>query len=174
MPLSRLFVPAVPALVVLAAHALSSRPVTAWAAIALALAGQAYAAVRVGPDAARVLSVRRRLSAELCPKIAGMDVVATVDAGWVGACSEGTVVDLSGVTDPEIAALRGGHTSKRVTLRYLEERRVEGVLVWIGDDPRAPRRIVEQRLLADMGDRYRLTFASSAELPTRYALYVRR
>jgi hypothetical protein len=41
-------------------------------------------------------------------------VIASADIGWPTAASEAHVVDLAGLTDPNIAALGGGHTSKRI------------------------------------------------------------
>jgi hypothetical protein len=48
------------------------------------------------------------------PALAGARRVAALDIGWVSAATEGDIIDLAGVTDPRIAALPGGHTSKRV------------------------------------------------------------
>jgi hypothetical protein len=171
MPLSRLLVPAVPALVLVVAHALGSRPRVAGVALLLALALEIATAVRVGPVASRVLAVRRALIDAARPHVQALSPIATVDAGWVGACADVEIVDLSGVTDPEIAALAGGHTAKRITLDRLRERRVAGVLVC---DSEQPRRAVETRLLAEMQGAYELTWTSPANLPTRYALYTRR
>jgi hypothetical protein len=174
MPLSRLVVPVVPALVLIVAHALGSRPRTAGVALALAVVLELVTALRVGPAASRVLATRTALIDATRPRLHTLSPIATVDAGWVGACADTEVVDLSGVTDPEIAALAGGHTSKRITLDRLRERRVAGVLVWIGADSQEPRRAVEKRLVLEMGDTYELAWTSPADLPTRYALYTPR
>jgi hypothetical protein len=52
-------------------------------------------------------------------------VTAAVDAGLVGAATNGAVFDLAGVTDPTIASLPGGHTSKRVPEGLVESRHVD-------------------------------------------------
>ncbi len=85
--------------------------------------------------------------------------VAALDVGWVGAATEGDVIDLAGLTDPEIAALPGGHTSKRVSSMLLLERKADALLLYAavglpGDDLDAWReatwsRVVEARLAAD-------------------------
>lgn len=54
--------------------------------------------------------------------------VAAVDIGWVGLATEATVVDLAGVTDPSIARLPGGHTSKAIYPGLFSDREVD---VWI-------------------------------------------
>jgi len=59
------------------------------------------------------------------------DVVASVDVGWVGAAHQGTVFDLAGVTDPVVARLVGGHTSKRVAPEMLLSRGVTHVLMLV-------------------------------------------
>jgi len=94
------------------------------------------------------------------------------------------VVDLAGVTDPEVAYLPGGHTSKRLPMDFLERRRVDA-LVLLADvpDPRSdapagatpPRyaRQVEQRVLGLRGaDEFRAT--GRIPLNTRQAYVVLR
>jgi hypothetical protein len=56
--------------------------------------------------------------------------VAALDVGWVGAATEADVVDLAGVTDPDIAALPGGHTSKRVGAMLLLSRHTDAILLY--------------------------------------------
>jgi hypothetical protein len=159
--------------VLVVAHATGSRPRTAGVALALALALEIVTAVRVGPVARRVLAARRGLIDAARPRIEHLSSVATVDAGWVGACSDVHVIDLSGVTDPEVAALAGGHTSKKVSLGLLLERRASGVLLWLDADQQ-PRRAVEKRLAQEMAGAYALSWTSPPDLPIRYALYTRR
>lgn len=140
MPLSRLVVPVLPAIVIVAAHlARVARAAATTARLALALAGQLFVMIRVGPAAARVDRDRRALIAELAPALAGARVVATEDVGWVGAATGATLVDLAGVTDPSIARLPGGHTSKHVDARLLDDRRVDA-LVLLLDAPADPGR----------------------------------
>jgi hypothetical protein len=56
--------------------------------------------------------------------------VAALDVGWVGAATEADVVDLAGLTDPDIAALPGGHTSKRVGAMLLLSRHTDAILLY--------------------------------------------
>lgn len=159
MPLWRLWLPMLPALVLLGC--------------ALAEQGQPYAnALRMlavallalllhwgkGADTRGVVAQRARLIEALAPLLAGANKVATVDVGWVGAALEPTnIVDLAGVTDEDVALLSGGHTSKRLPHDFLERRRVDALVLLeeprpasTPSDPKAsprPWRSVERRLL---------------------------
>jgi hypothetical protein len=62
-------------------------------------------------------------------------VVGSLDIGWVGAGHRGSVLDMAGVTDPVIAALPGGHTSKRIPPEYLEGRGVTHLLLLLPQKP---------------------------------------
>jgi hypothetical protein len=85
--------------------------------------------------------------------------VAALDVGWVGAATEADIVDLAGVTDPSIAALPGGHTSKRIDARLLLERDTDALLLYMPQGlPEGGTtawregtygRVVEARLAAD-------------------------
>jgi hypothetical protein len=141
MPLSRLVVPALPGAALAAAHVASvSAGAIAAARLALAMAGEVFALVRVGPAAARVMDDRLALVAELRPALAEAHAVATVDAGWVGAATAAAVVDLAGVIDPAVAALPGGHTSKRVPAALLDAREVDVLVLLLaeGEELREP------------------------------------
>jgi len=128
MPLSRLAVPALPGAFLVAAAALSKEaPSLAALRVVVALSGELFAAYRVGPAAASVGTKRMRALAELAPYLEGR-TVATVDAGWVGA-SAGRVIDLAGITSPAVAALPGGHTSKRIPRGFLEARGVDTLVM---------------------------------------------
>ena len=131
MPYARLVVPIVPSLAyasVLASH--GARP---WAtalrslttvAVGVGLIGRGGTAGRlVGGD-------RRALVLQARPVLEGVRRVAALDVGWVGAAVEADVVDLAGLTDPEIAALPGGHTSKRVDGRFLLDRDPDALLLY--------------------------------------------
>lgn len=130
MPLSRLVAPVLPcvALVASSLERVSSRRSVA-ARMFIALAGQLYVLARVGPPAAAVGAERRALVEELAPSFAGSSVVAAVDIGWLGAATSATIVDLAGVTDPAIAALPGGHTSKRLAPDLLDRRGVDTLVL---------------------------------------------
>lgn len=134
MPLSRLVVPALPAVVLAAAHVASAADARATALrIALALAGEAFVMARVGPTAARVGAERLRVVEELRGALAGAEVVAALDVGWLGAATGATLVDLAGVTDPAIAALPGGHTTKRIPGALLDARGVDALVLLLAE-----------------------------------------
>jgi hypothetical protein len=159
MPLWRLWLPALPSIVLLGC-ALAERGHPA--ANALRLLAVALGALLLywgkGADTRGVVAQRTRLSRELAPLVAGAQRVATVDVGWVSAALEGTnVVDLAGVTDEDVALLPGGHTSKRLPRDFLERRQIDAMVLL--DEPRElghpneppapprPWRAVERRLL---------------------------
>ncbi|MFO0661695.1 MAG: hypothetical protein U0165_17960 [Polyangiaceae bacterium] len=56
-------------------------------------------------------------------------IIATVDIGWVSAASHAHIVDLAGLTDPEIARLAGGHTSKHIPETLLPRRNVDTLVL---------------------------------------------
>ena len=171
MPLSRLVVPALPAVVLAAAHVASVVDARiAGGRIALALAGELFVSARIGPTAARVGADRIRLVEELRGALAGVRVVAALDIGWLGAATEATIVDLAGVTDPAIGALPGGHTTKRVPIGLLDARGVDALVLLLGEgeELRGPwaearfARGVEQRIASfpGAGDEFAVTAVS--------------
>lgn len=191
MPLSRLYAPIVPVIALIAAHELSAcGRLGRLAAMVLALAvmGEVFAVQRVGRTAAHVVESRRALIAAAEPALRPFAKIATVDIGWVGASTQTDILDLAGVTDPEMAILPGGHTSKRVTASQLAERGVDAILVWL--DPgkldsgpigtaeiaMACRRAVERNLLQDSAiqQTFALVWISPDDLPIRYALLARK
>jgi hypothetical protein len=131
MPMSRLLVPALPSLAIVFAHLakVSSVP-SVLVRLALCVAGQAFVVWRVGYDAAHVTDSRMRLIEQLRPQLQNTDVVAALDVGWVGASFDGTVIDLAGLTDPAIASLPGGHTSKAIAPMQLAEKGATAIVLW--------------------------------------------
>lgn len=140
MPLSRLMVPVLPGAFLVASAALAWGS-GAWGSVrcAAALAGELFAFARAGETAATVGEKRLHAAAQLAPLLRGR-TVATVDAGWVGT-SASRVVDLAGVTDPSVAALPGGHTSKRIPSALLDARGVDAIVLLL-----APGRSLASRL----------------------------
>jgi hypothetical protein len=130
MPLSRLVVPVLPAVILAAAHVASVADARMTAArVALALAGELFVMIKIGPVAARVGPDRAALVREIAVALEGARVVAALDAGWVGAATEANIVDLAGLTDPAIAALPGGHTTKRIAPALLDARGVDTLVL---------------------------------------------
>jgi hypothetical protein len=157
MPYARLVAPIVPSLLlafVLLASSVHSRA-HAWRAALAVVLGSFFFLKNVGRlrDAGEA---RARLIEEARPVLASARVIAAVDIGWVSAVSEGTIVDLAGVTDPEVASLGGSHTSKRIDPALLRARGVDTVVMY--SDPLEVRlvdvraydftRVVEARLFS--------------------------
>jgi hypothetical protein len=111
-------------------------------------------------------------------------VVASLDIGWISAVREGEIVDLAGVTDPEVAALPGGHTSKRIDAGLLRARGVDLVVFYTSSLPLSLdevsassfSRVVEARLARS--EEFAERFLPVALLPlgreAGYVLYGRR
>jgi hypothetical protein len=149
MPFGRLAAPVVPSLLyafVLASGRMS-RP---FAAVRVALAGSlaAYVLVRSAPAGRHVESHVAALVRAAGPELSGARRIAALDVGWPTAASEATIIDLAGLTDPEIAALPGGHTSKHVDAAMLLERDPDVILLYWGmkGGERVFRRAVEARI----------------------------
>jgi hypothetical protein len=120
MPYARLIVPIVPSM--LFAFVLASphtRPSLTAARAVLAIGLGAYllpSSVTTLRSAGRD---RSALIEQARPLISSAHRVATVDIGWPSAITDATIIDLAGVTDPDVASLPGGHTSKRIDAAFL-------------------------------------------------------
>ncbi len=154
MPLYRLFVPVLPSVILLAAE-LGQRASTLSLGLRLTpfLAATAFIALSLAPSSRRVWAQRAALVERARPLLAGARRPATLDIGWVGAASDAALVDLAGVTDPAIARLPGGHTTKRLPDSLLERREVDA-LILLAERPELSRwpeldfvRGVEQRVV---------------------------
>ncbi len=173
MPYARLLVPVVPSLALVfvetarVAHAVSA-VIRSVVAVALGV----LVAVQAAPAGRQVHAARKELIAEARPVLADAKVVAALDVGWVGAATDARIVDLAGLTDPAIAVLRGGHTSKAVDLPMLLDRDVDTLIVY--GEPR----IVEQRLVRTPIFRERFehtaTLTFGVQRAQRYDVYRRR
>ncbi len=123
MPYARLAAPVAPSLFlafVLAAPHAHRAATLARTAGALGLG--VYLLVKASPAGRHVMDDRARLVASARPLLQGVTAVAALDVGWPTAATDTTIVDLAGLTDPTIAALSGGHTSKHVGPLFLLER----------------------------------------------------
>ncbi|MEM1028846.1 MAG: hypothetical protein AAGN82_00760 [Myxococcota bacterium] len=129
MPLARLGVVAMPFVTLVAADRLARSGAWRWLPLGLALAGPVYTAAHMGPRSAGVEASRRALIEAAREPLRASRVVATLDSGWVGAVHPGPIVDLAGVTDPAVAVLRGGHTSKRIGRGMLAQRGVDTLVL---------------------------------------------
>lgn len=150
MPYARLIAPIAPGLALAAAdidvHARAvSRTLRAGAAVVLGLVLLLTAA----PAGRRVMADRRALAEAARPWLANAKTLAALDIGWPSSIFEGTIVDLAGLTDPAIAALSGGHTSKRIDTAFLLDRNPDTLLFYASGqslDDAVYTRVVEARL----------------------------
>jgi hypothetical protein len=172
MPYARMMVPVAPSLVLaFVALARVSRPPWSVARLGAGVALGSLLAARAAPAGRSVHADRAALVARARPMLAGTHVVAALDIGWVGAATDARVVDLAGLTDPSIALLHGGHTSKRVDVAMLLDRGVDTVIVY------SELRAVEARLVQTELFASRFEATGALPLGTRgasYTVYRRR
>jgi hypothetical protein len=183
MPLSRLAVPVLPACVIVAAHlaSVAKMPLTVLRTL-LALAGEIFVLVKIGPTAAKVGHDRRELIRLMEPALREAKVIGTLDAGWVGAATDAAVVDFAGLTDPTIAALPGSHTAKHIDRSMLDKRQVDTlVLLRSQHDPTETPwtdtrfdRAVEQRIARFPGYGDEFVVIAESPLPILPYLVLRR
>lgn len=160
MPYSRLWVPVLPAVGVVALDLASRGSVRGfWIRAFLGLGFSAWVWTQAAPLARGVRGDRERLILRARTRFGSNARIACVDIGWVGAATHGEIVDLAGVTDPVVAARPGGHTSKRLDAAWLIDREPDWLLVLVrGMTPELARqgpsawpiaRVVEARLARD-------------------------
>ncbi len=172
MPYARLMVPVAPSLVIaFAVIARGGRPAVNAARLAAALVLGGLLAMRAAPAGRGVQADRADLIARARPVLGDAHVVAALDIGWVGASTDAAIVDLAGLTDPAIALLPGGHTSKRVDTAMLLDRGVDTVVVY------SDIRVVEARIVRS--ELFASRFEPAATLPlgsrgAAYTIYRRR
>jgi hypothetical protein len=183
MPYARLMVPVLPSLA-FAAVLVAEQAHTAASGVRslLAVAAGVVLVARGGTEGRSVGPDREALVRAAAPLLKGTTRVASLDVGWVGAATPGEIVDLAGVTDPAIAALPGGHTSKRVDTRLLLDRGVDALLLYLpaglpgGDLARWSQadygRAVEYRLATDPTTATHFTATDWLPLGARGAGYV--
>jgi hypothetical protein len=138
MALYRLFVPVLPAALLAGARlAGQGSLVPHFARSGAALAVSIILAAYVGWPARRIAEQRFELVRSAVQPLAGARSVAALDVGWVGAATSASLVDLAGVTDPLVAHLPGGHTTKRIPEGLFESRQVDAVVLLLapGSDP---------------------------------------
>lgn len=99
-----------------------------------------WLAATVAWPARHVLAHRAELIERARPVLAGARSIACVDVGWVGAASTARILDLGGVTDPVVARLPGGHTSKRISNGLFENRAVDTVVLLLAPDAKPSAR----------------------------------
>ena len=141
MALYRLMVPALPTALLAAARVAQHSDARSLTLRSLAFAIRpVWLAVAVAWPARHVLEHRLRLIDASRPVLRTARSVACLDVGWVGAATDARILDLAGITDPLVARLSGGHTSKKVTNGLFENRDVDTVVLLL-----APKEKVEAR-----------------------------
>ncbi|HEX4336258.1 MAG TPA: hypothetical protein VH062_10115 [Polyangiaceae bacterium] len=179
MAFFRLFVPVLPGLFLVGARLVAAaRPWATAVRLVVASGMSALLLFTKGSDARGVLADRRALITGARPYLVGARSVAALDVGWVGVATDADIVDLAGITDPSIAFLHGGHTSKRIPDGLLRHRHVDHLVLLAagpvsdGDLAGAPwARAVEARVAreaAELGFVVRATL----ELPKTGRRYV--
>ena len=171
MPYARLMVPVAPSLVIAFAAISEARShtrssfVMSLARVATAVVLGVLLVVRAAPAGRGVQEDRADLIARARPVLHDAQKVAALDIGWVSASTDASIVDLAGLTDPAIALLPGGHTSKRVDTAMLLERGVDTVVIY------SELRAVEARIVRS--ELFASRFESTTQLPvgTRGASY---
>jgi hypothetical protein len=108
--------------------------------------------------------VGRRLAALLR---AQAQRVALVDIGYLGYTSGCEVVDLAGITDPEVAQMRGGHLSKRIDIAWLARRAPDALVLHSSTPPSAAS---DGRLLELRGYPVEMHVARSAWVQREFRL----
>lgn len=134
MSFFRLLVPVLPIVIYLGAELWASS--TSWAnagRLALVLASSSVLWSYKAKEARGVAQARLALIESARGPLADARAVAAVDIGWVGAATDARVVDLAGVTDPVIAPMPGGHTTKRVPSELLVKRGVDTLVLLLAD-----------------------------------------
>jgi hypothetical protein len=180
MPLARLVTPVLPPLALVVAYLLRSASraslIPTMGRLAIGCAAEIYVLARQGPIAAHVLGDRQALIEAARPVLENAAKVAAIDVGWVGATTDAEIVDLGGATDPQIAALPGGHTSKLISGAFLTGRAPDRLVLQVTaqplDDAIVPARVAEARLFFDplVTRSYRTTWRSPAWLPIHYVV----
>jgi hypothetical protein len=147
MPHARLMAPIAPSLVY--AFVLAWPHARAWSnavrATLAMVAGIAFVAgiptIYSGYRSGRTVGAERARLIELARvELADARRVASLDIGWLGAATDASIIDLAGVTDPTIAVLGGGHTSKHVDPVMLLDRNPDVILIY------SPPRVLEARI----------------------------
>lgn len=142
MPLARLAVPMVPVVVLVAARLLASPTRAAFLAgapLAAAVALQVVGFVTALPRVDSIERDRRTLIREMQPVLESSHTIAAIDVGWLAIAAEhARVVDLAGVTDPTVASIPGGHTTKRLPRTFFQDREVDTIVLLLGKGDDAP------------------------------------
>lgn len=188
MALYRLFVPVLPLCWVVGCALLDVQSVRVHAVKLVACVGcSLWLLLDKGASARSVMAARSALVTGGKQLIAERAVVGALDVGWLGASGDFQVVDFAGLTDPQIAILPGGHTSKRLPVDLLWRRKIDTLVLLTrpGEDleriardgwrATAFARQVEQRVsLLDGAEEFELVGALPLPNTTQHYLVLQR
>ncbi|MEO8878507.1 MAG: hypothetical protein ABI461_23160, partial [Polyangiaceae bacterium] len=131
MPYARLAAPVAPSLALVF---IRSAPFAKWWSAALRIVLAAGLGIRMlisaAPAGRHVERDREALIQASRDYLQNAHIVASADIGWPTAATEAHIVDLAGLTDPNIAALGGGHTSKRIDPAMVIDAHADVVLLY--------------------------------------------
>ncbi len=172
MTMYRLAVPALPCAALAGAYlAEQSRPVWLGLRLLVATASALLLAFGLGRSARRVGAERMALIAAARPVLARDTRIAALDIGWVGAARDVEVLDLAGVTDPEVAAFPGGHTSRAIPKAWLFARAPTAIVLLARSGADSwYLRAVEDRIAHVVADDYRLRANLRLDAQQHYAV----
>jgi hypothetical protein len=162
MAFFRLAVPVLPGFVLAGAAAAEHAP--RWASMARFLVASLIGLVLLlsrGGEARQVAEHRALLIRDAAVLLEDAERVAAADIGWVGAATRAHVVDLAGITDPTIAALPGGHTTKRVGSGLLHSRDVDHLVLLLAAGAEVERPWGESRFFKRVESRVAREAATS-------------
>lgn len=130
MPLWRLIVPAMPAMVWVANSLMATcrkrmHELGAFAGLLVAT----IMAWQVGLPARQVMRARSALIERASAPLAGAHLVAGLDIGWLGTATPSDILDLAGITDIRVATLPGGHTTKKIPNSWFDFRRPDALVL---------------------------------------------
>ena len=131
MPFARLAAPVAPSLALVFVR--SAPFAKAWSSssrVVLAAALGVRLLVVAAPSGRHVQRDREALIRASRDYLQNAHSVATADIGWPTAATEAHIVDLAGLTDPNIAVLAGGHTSKRIDPAMVIDAHADVVLLY--------------------------------------------
>lgn len=188
MALYRLFVPVLPLCWVVGCALLDVQSLRLRALKLAACVGcSVWLLLDKGASARGVMAARSALVTGAKELLADRAVVGGLDVGWLGASGDFQIVDFAGLTDPDLAILPGGHTSKRLPADLLWRRKIDTLVLLTrpGEDleriahegwrSTAFARQVEQRVtLLDGAEEFALVGALPLPNTTQHYLVLQR
>jgi len=130
MPLWRLAIPAMPGALWVATCLQSGRSrIMNLFSLTLGIGVTWTIGYRVGLPGRHVFDARAALIHEVSPLLAGSKQLAGLDVGWLGVATASDILDLAGITDPRIARLPGGHTTKKIPNSWFDSHQPDALIM---------------------------------------------